>query len=300
MRPGIPWSVKGIEPEAREAAKIAARRAGMTLGAWLTQTILDQGTDEMSPSGLSAESLSMRLERPVFPDPSAQHSTDRLDHSEPSLSGAKESVPLRSAASAAPSRTEAGMVDMLRNLASRLEASESRSERAFRDVDNAVTRIAERLERSQRRMEDSGSAASETLKALQGTVGEVAQRLDHVEQTTVRGETLRELEKAVSDVVDHIEQADARNGRAIRHIEHAVEDLVARLERLANTGDEATRDAMKSVERTLAALAERLEKVERKAAEGSQLIVHAEKQPRRRLLPRCMPLGNSLARSANA
>ena len=27
MKPGIPWSVKGIEPEAREAAKIAARNA---------------------------------------------------------------------------------------------------------------------------------------------------------------------------------------------------------------------------------------------------------------------------------
>ena len=34
MKPGIPWSVKGIEPEAREAAKLAARRAGLTLGEW--------------------------------------------------------------------------------------------------------------------------------------------------------------------------------------------------------------------------------------------------------------------------
>jgi localization factor PodJL len=34
-----PLSVKGIEPEAREAAKLAARRAGMTLGAWLNRVI---------------------------------------------------------------------------------------------------------------------------------------------------------------------------------------------------------------------------------------------------------------------
>lgn len=27
-----PWSIKGIDPEAREAAKMAARKAGMTLG----------------------------------------------------------------------------------------------------------------------------------------------------------------------------------------------------------------------------------------------------------------------------
>ena len=34
-----PWSVKGIDPETREAAKVAARRAGMPVGAWLSQVI---------------------------------------------------------------------------------------------------------------------------------------------------------------------------------------------------------------------------------------------------------------------
>ena len=45
MKPGIPWSVKGIEPEVREAAKHAARKAGMTLGEWLNTVILDQSED---------------------------------------------------------------------------------------------------------------------------------------------------------------------------------------------------------------------------------------------------------------
>lgn len=47
MRPAVPWSVKGIEPEAREAAKQAARRAGMTLGAWLNQAIIVNSTDDV-------------------------------------------------------------------------------------------------------------------------------------------------------------------------------------------------------------------------------------------------------------
>ena len=42
MKPGLPWSVKGIEPDVREAAKLAARRSGMTLGEWLNSTIMDQ------------------------------------------------------------------------------------------------------------------------------------------------------------------------------------------------------------------------------------------------------------------
>ena len=40
-KPGIPWSVKGVDLETREAAKDAARRAGMTLGEWLNTIIAD-------------------------------------------------------------------------------------------------------------------------------------------------------------------------------------------------------------------------------------------------------------------
>ncbi len=43
MKSNIPWSVKGIDPEAREAAKVAARKAGMTLGEWLNSLILQSG-----------------------------------------------------------------------------------------------------------------------------------------------------------------------------------------------------------------------------------------------------------------
>ena len=45
MKPGVPWSVKGIEPDVREAAKIAARRSGMTLGEWLNSKILESADD---------------------------------------------------------------------------------------------------------------------------------------------------------------------------------------------------------------------------------------------------------------
>lgn len=42
MKFGVPWSVKGIRPEARETAKEAARRSGMPLGEWLNSVILEQ------------------------------------------------------------------------------------------------------------------------------------------------------------------------------------------------------------------------------------------------------------------
>lgn len=45
MKFGVPWSVKGIRPEARETAKEAARRSGMPLGEWLNSVILQQAGD---------------------------------------------------------------------------------------------------------------------------------------------------------------------------------------------------------------------------------------------------------------
>ena len=47
-----PWSVKGIDPKAREVAKDLARRSGLTLGEWLNQMIVD---------GRSAEALAIAL-----------------------------------------------------------------------------------------------------------------------------------------------------------------------------------------------------------------------------------------------
>jgi localization factor PodJL len=39
MKLGVPWGLKGIKPEARDAAKEAARRAGMSLDEWLNSAI---------------------------------------------------------------------------------------------------------------------------------------------------------------------------------------------------------------------------------------------------------------------
>ena len=56
------WSVKGISPECREAAKIAARRAGMPLGEWLNRTIMVAVREELGgKSGSDAQLPSLPL-----------------------------------------------------------------------------------------------------------------------------------------------------------------------------------------------------------------------------------------------
>ncbi len=99
MKSGIPWSVKGIEPEVREAAKDAARRSGLTLGEWLNTTILEQTearanqkSRDMHPlvrdrfSRIAEELAMMTAERPQekparpFQLPSQGDTTSRIRH----------------------------------------------------------------------------------------------------------------------------------------------------------------------------------------------------------------------------
>ena len=62
MKSNAPWSVKGIERDARETAKEAARREGMTVGEWLNQMIYSQaeGGDEGALSDTEVEGLKLR------------------------------------------------------------------------------------------------------------------------------------------------------------------------------------------------------------------------------------------------
>ena len=53
MTNAVPWNIDGVDFDAREAAKAAARRAGVSLGDWLNGVIAEQaaslgvGVDEI-------------------------------------------------------------------------------------------------------------------------------------------------------------------------------------------------------------------------------------------------------------
>ena len=95
MSAGAPWSVKGIDPKAREVAKDLARRSGMTLGEWLNRVILEddlpedltaetQFTDRLHRTSQSAPRLSIV---PTSPDLARiafalDRVTDRIEASE--------------------------------------------------------------------------------------------------------------------------------------------------------------------------------------------------------------------------
>ena len=46
MKSAVAWNVKGVGPEARETAREAARRAGLSVGEWLDSVIIESAGEE--------------------------------------------------------------------------------------------------------------------------------------------------------------------------------------------------------------------------------------------------------------
>lgn len=54
----LPWSIKGISPEAREAAKAAAASHGMTMGEWMSRAIRRAGGADEAEEPVAHEGTS--------------------------------------------------------------------------------------------------------------------------------------------------------------------------------------------------------------------------------------------------
>jgi len=117
-----PWSVKGIDPKAREVAKDLARRSGMTLGEWLNTMIMEDGDEDDG----------------VQPLPRRAHASESYERRGRSrrLDDAYDLPPrtYREPADETLHRVAASV----EAIAARLEAAERRSTIAIQGVDQAV------------------------------------------------------------------------------------------------------------------------------------------------------------------
>jgi localization factor PodJL len=65
MKSGVPWQVKGVRRQARETAREAARRSGMSVGEWLDSVILDSALQEgIEPRNLAPNRYDDRSDEP--------------------------------------------------------------------------------------------------------------------------------------------------------------------------------------------------------------------------------------------
>ena len=274
MRPGVPWSVKGIDDEARQAAKLAARKAGMTLGEWLNTMILDSSEREEAPatSGGSAkvlqqsknhtshESSGQAGRAPQREDREITARLDSLANQLSSLTHHRQNPAMTRFLE--PARPTPSENDQLRALIDRVEASERASREALGRVDARIEMVVEKLNNAQ----SGGGAVPKRPEDVPGfTALETAMRniVDHIESSeTATRQTLKSLQHRISDMSDQAAKAASReanqNAPALSGLEQRINDLSARLEK---TRTETSRELQHYVQGQFGQLSERIDAV---------------------------------------
>lgn len=202
MAAGGPWSVKGIDPRARETAREAARREGKTLGEWLNAIILEG--DEPSSAGDIPGAA--RYDEP-YHGRHGGYEDERagLDYGE-------------------------DLAGRLKTLSKRLEAAEHRSTLAITGMDQSILGLIARLERTEQTAKDSAGRVEDGMDELRGAHQTLAARLKQLEQDDT-AEELKSLEDAVATVAGHVHQKDQRTQTHFQAVEERLEKLAGKLEK---------------------------------------------------------------------
>ena len=152
-----PWSVKGVEPEARAAAKSAARHADMTLGQWLNRTIRQTAAEQLAGADRSAHEGA----------PFQQSQNEEIDNPE------QRGVASAPGASAPAPGNEA-IFESIRRLSRRIEESESRTEAT-------VVRLANRVDRLSEQIEHVKVQAARSTAPVERAILRLSERLERIE-----------------------------------------------------------------------------------------------------------------------
>ena len=238
MKPGIPWSVKGIEPETREAAKDAARRSGMTLGEWLNSKILNSADEhESAPAA-----------RPQRATPARAETSIRLEDIAEQLSRI--------------ARRE-------QNTAPASYGSENR----YEDEEN-LTKILNRVESNERQTVEAFTAVNERLAVLSRQVLQTAKMptISKPEEPAA----FKSLETAVRNIVEHIEISERRTRDSLKTMQDRMAEMAQRA--TSSTSEQVLQSApaFTSLESRLNELAGRVERSENKSDAGLSNILREE------------------------
>lgn len=244
MTSGAPWSVKGIDPKAREVAKDLARREGLTLGEWLNRMILE----EEGPEDIASESYftdtkfnddARFIEAPQIEAPAATptlapqiqaerpartyYETPRRPEPE---AVAQRPVPPRYEAPEHPA-DELGRVALaLDRLTERIETSEGRTGLAITGVEHSVRQAVARIEAAERESVAVAARFEGAVEEARTEQARAAERLRRVEQEAQgprSAEALRALEQALGKVANHLYEGETRTRETLAALRDRVE-----------------------------------------------------------------------------
>jgi localization factor PodJL len=218
-----PWSVKGIDQRARDAAREAANAEGLTLGEYLNRLLM--ADEEEQHNEISS------LFRTPRPRPDAASSTlDRLTRR-------------IEAAEARSTLAITGMDHTVLGLVAKLEQAEGNSNAVVDHVENLMDEIRDTYEALQskvRRLEQDDTAKQnlEALKSLEHALGKLANHINEEgelaqnEAQAIKGR----VEAGFADLTDRVEGVETR-------VESKLSDAAARVERAVEQAEKRSEGA---------------------------------------------------------
>ncbi|MDP1737546.1 MAG: peptidoglycan-binding protein [Caulobacter sp.] len=264
MTSGAPWSVKGIDPKAREIAKDLARRSGMTLGEWLNRMIVEGDAPD----------------EPVL-DPTFETPLDPVIIGTP-----RPGAETRYEVAGHPADEVGRVAEAIERLTTRIEAAEQRSTLAITGIDQSVRGALSRLEMAEREQTAVAArfeGAVDELKSEYGGVGERIRRME-LESTGPRSaEALRSLEGMLGKVAGQLYEGEARTRETLAAVEARIaavetapavdpaqlaEAVVIRVEE----AESRTTDALRDLGASFVVLDRRLRTVESGAGGGGERL----------------------------
>lgn len=216
VKSNVPWSVKGIARDARETAKGAAKREGMTVGEWLNQVIYTAG----DPATTNGEIDGAQLKDLVT---AIEHLSKRISTTE--TSGAK------------------AVDNLARNLGGVVERVQRLERVKPQDTTQALIKRVEHLE-----SKSTDRQRIDALKALEKAVGQVALQFDSSQRSAVERIEATETElRVLAEKVDQGGVGDpGTTASAVDFLKDAVDGMsarISRVERIASEAEKLRKDA---------------------------------------------------------
>jgi localization factor PodJL len=250
MKPGIPWSVKGVEPELREIAKTAARRSGMTLGEWLNSAINEQADENSTPT----TDVPVRTTRSRISTHPIERAATRLEDIAEQLSKlarresettqhfamppAEESAALHKILNRVESNERQTveaftainerLATMSRQVTQSIKVPKPEEAPGFQALEKAVRNIVEHLEISEKRTRDN-------LKSLQERMGDMSTRASG---SGNNAPAFSQLENRLSELARRVDQGQGQPAQGLPDLlRHELDDLAGRIETVRDTAE---------------------------------------------------------------
>jgi localization factor PodJL len=293
------WSVKGIDPKVREAAREAAARQGMSLGEYLNHALANR-----QPGGGGGA--------PQATPPARQRATRYLSQDE----GDDDWMVAPAPRTADPAR----LVQRIESIERRTQLAVTGLDRAVSTIDRSVLGLAARIEDAEAASAEAADRIAEALEQFRAAGETLSGKLQRAEEKAAHSMTafdgarseITEVRRRLENQIGVAEEVARRAEAAASYLTQEMEGRDSALkqtlaearavaEEAARQAGEASADAVAELRRLQEELSERLTETEtstRRAVESA--IAEVQTGTREKLLEEVTRLENEIARRIGA